>query len=84
MNDEVFRKACSSRQLFVKIRERQARFLGSAIRKDGMETIFTSGKIRGKSSKGGRVKNTDRKTAWSYCDGLYMQTDTFHVYYYYP
>ena len=48
----------------VKIRERQARFFGHVMRRDGMENIITTGKIIGKKSRGRPCDN--------HLDGLKM------------
>ena len=51
-NEEVLRRAGTKRILCTKVRQRQARFFGHVMRREGMEHLVTTGKINGKRSRG--------------------------------
>ena len=48
-------------ELCVKIRERQARFFGHVMRRDGMENIITTGTVSGEKS---RRQHIDDQKMW--------------------
>ena len=56
-NEEVLRRAETRRRLCVKIRERQARFFGHVMRRDGLENIITTGMVNGKKSRARSAKH---------------------------
>ena len=61
----VLRRAETGRKLRVKISERQARFFGYVMRRDGLENIIITGMINGKRSRGRqRVKHLDGLKMW--------------------
>ena len=51
-NEEVLKKAGTERSLLRNIRSRQGKFLGHAMRKEGLEQLSLTGKIQGKRAKG--------------------------------
>lgn len=64
-NEDVLRRADTSRSLISFIRKRQARFFGHVMRRPGMENNVTTGKICGKRDRGRqREKMIDGLTAW--------------------
>lgn len=64
-NEDVLRRAETSRSLLNYIRIRQATFFGYIMRKLGMEHTITTGKICGKRERGRqREKMLDGLTVW--------------------
>ena len=51
-NEEVLKRAGTGRKLILEIRLKQMRFLGHLIRKDGLENLPLTGKIKGKRGRG--------------------------------
>ena len=49
-NDQVLCEANTSRKLFNKIKQRQCRFIGHVMRREGMENLVTTGKFKGKET----------------------------------
>ena len=64
-NEEVLRRVETGRKLCVKIRERQVRFFGHVMKRDGLENIIMTGMMKGKKSRGRqRVKHLDGLKMW--------------------
>ena len=51
-NEEVLVMANADREILTHIRERQMRFLGHVLRRDGMEKLVVEGKLEGRRSRG--------------------------------
>ena len=64
-NEEVLKRAKTTRRLLNSIRKRQASFLGHCLRKGGLEQQVTTGKIPGKRDRGRqREKMPDSLSGW--------------------
>ena len=51
-NEEVLAMANANREILTHIRERQLRFLGHVLRRDGIEKLVVEGKLEGRKSRG--------------------------------
>ena len=62
-NEEVLNQMGRNRELLDTIRERQLKFLGHQVRKEGIEMLALTGKVEGKRARGGQrltfLKNFD-------------------------
>ena len=51
-NEKVLQRAEMGRKLICEIRRKQMKFMGHVVRKDGLEVLELTGKIKGKRSRG--------------------------------
>ena len=64
-NEEFLTEAQTTRQLMIKIRKRQAKFVGHVIRRNQLEHLVTTGKFDGKRGRGRpREKMLDSLADW--------------------
>ena len=64
-NENVLKEANTQRTIITRVRTRQSRLFGHIMRRDGLESLVTMGKIQGKRDRGRqREKILDGLTSW--------------------